>query len=223
MSDSSPKEESPRFGFPRETITESASDGGLGSYEHDLGFNRHDLEGKKVMDLGTGQSDRLARDLKDAEINAVVIGVSPDLQRDSNRRLVNYYAPGWQRKAVAAIAQQLPFTDESFDVVLAAYSVINYASNSPRDVEAWVSEVARVLKLGGEARLGPTYGGRSTFGENFQDLIETAKKYGLDFTTYPHTKEYGSHMVLKKVSESTERFNPPPRKRFKRQSSKDLG
>jgi ubiquinone/menaquinone biosynthesis C-methylase UbiE len=114
---------------------------------------------------------------------------------------VNFYAPGWKRKGVAAIAQQLPFTNESFDMILAAYSVINYASSTPKAVEAWVSEAARVLKPGGEARLGPTYGGRNTFGKNYEDLIKIAKKHGLDFAAFPHTKEHGSHMVLKKIEE----------------------
>lgn len=217
-SDNSTPEETPHFYIYEDSITESASDGGLDSYERELGFNRNNLEGKRVLDLGAGQTDRLARDLKEAGINAEVVSVSPDFRRGVNRDILTRRYPEWKRKGVAAIAQQLPFKDDSFDVILAAYSVINFASNDSDSVQTWISEIARVLKLGGEARLGPTYGLRNfAFGKNNEVLIESAKKSGLELTI--NDEPTRTHIYLKKVSLDRTPFNFSRRK-FVRKSNR---
>lgn len=209
-------EETPRFFYPEDTITESASDNSLETYERGLGFNRDSLEGKTVLDLGTGQTDRLARELKEADIKATVISVSPDFKRKVNREILSYYHPDWKRRGVAAIAQQLPFKDDSFDVILGLYGVINYASIHPWDVRVWVPEVARVLKLGGEARFGPTYGlGGYAFGKQNEILIESARESGLELTI---REEHPRYIVLRKTSQDRAPLEPIRRQRFVRKS-----
>lgn len=167
--------------YERKSLDYSHADNGLSVYESMLGFKKEQLENKKVLDLGTGQTDRLARELRDAGINATVVGVSPDLFTAFSRNDLKVLFPEWRRQAVAAIAQKLPFKDESFDVILGLYSV-TYCSWWPEQVQAWASELGRVLRPGGEARLAPVYRDGEAdraFGQDYQVLTNSAQTAGL--------------------------------------------
>ena len=106
---------------------------GLNLYEYDLGFKRQELAGKTILDLGSGFREKFSRELKEAQIDATVISLSPDYDYKSVRDLVTeVHVAGplkglnWERRSVAGIGQVLPFKDESFDVVLGEFSVTKY-------------------------------------------------------------------------------------------------
>lgn len=193
----SPEERAVRVArnWKKGTITEFDWDSTLEHYEHLLGFDRRSLEGKTILDLGTSPSDKLARDIRDAGIHATVISLSPDFQDES---ISNYptLPKGWKGNRVAGIAQTLPFKNESFDMILGAYSVTWAASTFPEQIKAWVSEIGRVLKPGGEARVGPNYGPSSySTGKNFEKMKEWARNFGLDI-------EIDSKFVFRKLQTS---------------------
>lgn len=56
---------------------------------------------------------------------------------------------------VAARLETLPFKDESAHLVV-AYASLPLHADTPKDVEMFFGEVARVLAVGGEAYIGPT-------------------------------------------------------------------
>ena len=158
------------------SIEQGHADNDLKTYESMLGFDRKSLTGKQILDLGAGETDRLARDLKAAEIDANVIGLSPDFTTSSIMR-PHRLLPEWKRNAVQGIAQRLPFKNESFDIILGLYSV-TYYSWYPEQVKAWTSEIRRVLRDGGEARLGPVYRddeAERAFGKDYQYIKGIAK------------------------------------------------
>lgn len=187
MPESPDKNESSYYAleYAEDSITATHSDNGLKRYEDYLDLSRANLQGKTILDLGVGRTDRFARELKEAGIDANVIGLSPDFKDSYTRHALEHEtqktSPGWRRKAVAGIAQQLPFKDETFDLVVSLYA-LTYYSWFPEQVQAWVSEIGRVLRGGGEARLAPNCKKRRSgaFGENYEILKDSAKKAGLE-------------------------------------------
>lgn len=140
------------------TFNTAASESGqdLKSYEETLGFNRKELQGLTVLDLGSGATEKFSRELKQAGIEVNVISLNPDYTQKHARDMAREKSD-WQGKSVAAIAQELPFKNQSFDRVLGMNSVTLY-SNPRQNSEAtrrWLNEIVRVLKPGGEAKVGP--------------------------------------------------------------------
>jgi SAM-dependent methyltransferase len=181
MSDDS-KYENAGYWYREGTIDEHM-EGGLLEYEEDLGLNHEDLEGKTILDLGAGTTEKFARDIKEAGIKAKVYSLSPDYN-DVGYILPRRY-PNWRGNRVAAIAQRIPFKENSFDLIVSTYAV-TYAANGTPMVQKWVSEIGRVLKPGGEARLGPHYGGGGGLGSNFENLLNNAKTNNLDVDIKEH-------------------------------------
>ncbi|RJQ34345.1 class I SAM-dependent methyltransferase [Candidatus Parcubacteria bacterium] len=126
-----------------------------GEYLHQLNIRTENLEGKRVLDLGSGSNLNLARQLPEEGIQAEVISFSPGF----------YHGKTWNERAeradeartltVAGMAEELPFADGSFDTVLAFYVTI-YLQDSKR-IEIAISEMIRVLKPGGAAYIGPIF------------------------------------------------------------------
>jgi len=146
---------------------------GLSDYERLLDFNRQDLIGKIVLDLGSGRNENFSRDLISQNIKSTVISLNPEYQNEKKRKNVSNLSD-WQKNSVAGEGGALPFKDESFDQVLGVYSVsrfsepcyLNWADEiqdmhsklRQRDKEEslrWLTEISRVLKPGGQARLFP--------------------------------------------------------------------
>ncbi len=83
---------------------------------------------------------------------------------------------------MAAVAEVLPLGDESVDVILALYS-LTYYTWDPVQARAWINEMGRVLKPGGEARIGPVYPDNDyIFGSNNELLQQYADEAGLTVT-----------------------------------------
>jgi SAM-dependent methyltransferase len=154
----------------------------LEDYEEFLGFTKKDLEGKRVLDLGSGAYEKISRETKNLGIKAEVVSLNPDYVLQKYRRIINNQED-WQRKSVAGIGQALPFTDNSFDIILALESITFYedALHEPIAAQAWAKEVARVLKPGGEARLGEILGlaGKQKQ-EAWKGILEIFKSLGLE-------------------------------------------
>lgn len=100
-----------------------------------------DVAGKDTLELGCGTgyvSSWLARR------GARAVGIDPTWEQISNAR-------GFQREfsldypLVSAVAEQLPFGDNSFD-----FAISEYGASIWSDPYRWVPEAARVLRPGGE-------------------------------------------------------------------------
>lgn len=134
----------------------------LKTYEAMLDLPAESLEGKVVLDLGSALGAKFAKDLQLAGINATVISVSPDFIEEKYRKQVMPSVTDKAKavirlkkmqkpSAVAALGEQLPFENESFDEVIALYSTSQYLLKH----ETWIQEACRVLKKDGELRAGP--------------------------------------------------------------------
>ncbi|MEK7153840.1 MAG: class I SAM-dependent methyltransferase [Patescibacteria group bacterium] len=124
-------------------------DGGrnLDEYEAYLLFDRADLEGERVLDLGCGPELKFARQLQEAGIVAHVVSLSPDFVSPQHGHKARTLHDG---PALAAIGEQLPFRDNSFDYVFGLFSHAHSL-----DPLRLVREVARVLDYGGIGKLSP--------------------------------------------------------------------
>ena len=126
---------------------------GIATYEKQLMFDRKDLEGKKILDLGAGPEVKFAKELGESGINAEVISLSPDFTETKYTEKAKESLP--DSKLIIAVGQALPFKNESFDRIF-AFHVDEHISRQV--FFGFISEMARVLKRGGEAKFGPTLG-----------------------------------------------------------------
>ncbi|MFA5926528.1 MAG: class I SAM-dependent methyltransferase [Parcubacteria group bacterium] len=123
----------------------------LDDYEEILGFQRQDLEGMRVLDLGCGPEIKLARGLKNSKINADVVSLSPDFSIEDHRLLVKRFNQEYDM--VAGIGQNIPFKDNRFDRVL-CLNTYDHLPSKKAFVET-VLEILRILRDDGVALFGP--------------------------------------------------------------------
>lgn len=137
------------------------------------------MEGKTVVDLGSGLTERFSRELKNGGVNANVIALNPDYSQRKFREIVQQQED-WQKKSVAALGQALPFRDKSIDYILGYNSLTIYArpDERPESAKKWALEIARVLKSGGEARLAPITQKEADDGL-YKDMISLLTSMGL--------------------------------------------
>lgn len=121
----------------------------LDSYENDLMFDRNELVGKRVLDLGAGAEVRFATGLRAAGIDTEVVELSPDFY---DQRYLNRARSVYDGEVVAGFGQSLPFDDNYFDRVF-AFHVLEHIT--PEDCKEVIKETSRVLKGGGAATFGP--------------------------------------------------------------------
>ena len=95
------------------------------------------LDGKKVLDIGCG--DGIDTDYYHA-LGANVVGV------DASEELINIAKKKYPKNTFrVALAENLPYAENSFDAVYSKYAIMTSA-----DLKPIFKEVARVLKPGGE-------------------------------------------------------------------------
>jgi len=92
--------------------------------------------GRSALDVGCGEG-RFCRTLSDRGINTVGLDPAPTLIEEARRR-----HPGGDYRIGSA--EELPFQDESFDLVISYLSLIDIP-----DVKAALQEMTRVLRPGG--------------------------------------------------------------------------
>jgi len=166
-------------------------DSDIEDYEWMLKIDPRTLEGQ-ILDLGSGCAEIFAREM--AELGKDVVSLNPRLvypfdaqkairgevveQRSMFGDIVSYSELPWVGKSVAALAQELPFGDNSFDNVLAVASVPCYLPR--QDYEITVREIERVLRPGGTAYLGPVIN-FDTMEFSEEEFFEALEKSGVDY------------------------------------------
>jgi len=134
----------------------------LRHYENGFKFDKNELTGKTVLDLGCGPGARLARELGEHNIESTIISLSPDFSYGHHRTPFKYslinrilYSITSHKRLngllVAGYGEKLCFRDNSFDTILALYSVSVW---SLENYQEWFPEICRVLKPGGKAYIG---------------------------------------------------------------------
>ena len=111
----------------------------------DLGIDFNYLTGKKVLEIGAGKAI-IAKAAKKKGIEGIV---SLDAYSEVEEELKNLGLP-----FVRAYTEELPFPDETFDLVL-SHAGPPIISSSKEKVKKVIFEVKRILKEGGEFRFGP--------------------------------------------------------------------
>ena len=146
-----------RNAYEGTTITDRS----LASYKEFLGLPIEDLRGKLVLDIGSGYSGRFAREAAKEGIN--VIAFNPELKSGlAIQGLNKKVLPGILDKvkvekinAVAGIAQEMPFKDNSFDAEVALFSVPHCMPKYKSEYKLMFDEILRTLKPGGQAFIFP--------------------------------------------------------------------
>lgn len=140
-------------------------------YFKDLKISPAFLEGKKILDIGSGLN-RFARDVSEHHLDLVSIDAFYALTPEQREQVFNELTPEnfkllkkdldritqpkKDSQLVGGMAESLPFISEAFDIVLAEYSLPNHAENFTQ-IRDFIFEVARVLKPRGEARIYPMH------------------------------------------------------------------
>ncbi|HRV69186.1 MAG TPA: class I SAM-dependent methyltransferase [Marmoricola sp.] len=111
--------------------------------------------GKRILELGCGaaQCSRWA-----AERGASAIGIDVSMRQLQHSRRIDQ-DHGIQIPTVCASAAQLPFRDESFDIVFSAFGALQFIA----DAKSLCDEIARVLSPGGRLSFSITHPTRWMF------------------------------------------------------------
>lgn len=96
-----------------------------------------DIAGKKVLDVGAG-TGRLSVSLANAGAEVIALDVSEEMLKVLQKKNPRI-------KIAVGEAEDLPFDDNSFDIVTAAFLIVHL-----KDLGSFFDEVYRVLKPGGK-------------------------------------------------------------------------
>lgn len=138
----------------------------LATYCKELGITEQDLLGKRILDVGAGLKAELSQALGD---KAEVISFSPDYSNEKYRK----HVAGLEKPVVAGVGQAMPFSDESFEIVLMLHVAEHLYSSS---LEKIIKEIARILKKGGIAYIAPLLEGEKNYKPGQITLIEETLK-----------------------------------------------
>jgi SAM-dependent methyltransferase len=129
-------------------------------YVYRLGLPLEELKGKRVLDIGASESAaKFGRGAREHEIDAVELKTSIDSKSNE--------------KEVVGLGQNLPFKDESFDAVVALWSVPAYLPEFRSEWQQMFQESLRVLKPGGKAYYYPVHWGART--EDLETILKGLK------------------------------------------------
>ncbi len=176
------------------------TDRGFTEYIRSLGLSYSELKDKKVLDVGSGLRERFSREAAE-KLGTHVFSVNPKLDKWIYRKILKYRNSEWQRKSVAAAAEELPFPDNTFDTATSLYAISLYL-DSDQQFRA-IKEIVRTLKPGGKIHMAPRYEDEPSNPEDYMyglnpQTIEWLKKNG-------HSVEFGS---LGQQIIITKNFNP---------------
>lgn len=154
------------------------SERGFRTYSYMLGFTEVDIIGKKILDVGAGITAKFAREVEEKNKGTFIVSVSPDysIKKHSERT-----EKSGAKNLVAAVGQELPFADKSFDMVVSLF-VLCHVENIKDKIKI-LSEITRVLRPGGIAYIGPT-NNRNVFRDDleFNAMKNEIEKLGAKFT-----------------------------------------
>jgi ubiquinone/menaquinone biosynthesis C-methylase UbiE len=138
-----------------------------------------DLEGKRILDIGSGPGN-FGRALRKMDIDAAVI---------------NFDSGGVFPRSmdIKGKAEQLPFADESFDLVLAHCSVpvMQATRGDPSEIPTTITEMVRVAGKNGKIKIYPGFiikGGFSDMEAKYEALnretLRQVEKLHAEFPEY---------------------------------------
>ena len=110
-----------------------------------------ELEGKTILYLCARAENRFAEDLKRRGVNVTVAALSPDYADPVIGEIARQKSP--EGMLLAGLGQVLPFRDETFDTVM-AFHVYEHLRSDEESIRMF-SEISRVLKPSGVAKIGP--------------------------------------------------------------------
>ncbi|MBI5147787.1 MAG: class I SAM-dependent methyltransferase [Parcubacteria group bacterium] len=131
------------------------TDRDLREYEKFLQLNAQELEGKEILDLGSGEFQKFGRQLTRQFPDTKVTCLDASLAKRHADFLLREDQRKQKLNLSAALFTKLPFKNNSFDIVLSLYGTLYLTT--PESKKENIKEIIRVLRNGGEARLYPYY------------------------------------------------------------------
>lgn len=187
-----PKERLNSWEQLRESRFSPQTDRGIEDYQVAFGIDVDTLRGKKILDLGSGKGAFI----KEAWARGIeVVGVNPGVYH--KEILPNHP----KEKTAAALAQSLPFKDQSFDVIFSVYGVPYYLEELKSEYVAMFREIARTLKNDGTAYLWPFREVKLKRKEFADAVKEVERDLNIEVT---HTDMDNYKLVITKVSQAKE-------------------
>jgi ubiquinone/menaquinone biosynthesis C-methylase UbiE len=128
----------------------------------ELDLTNEDLREKLILDLGSGGAGFAEGIKTHTELSSRVVSLDPnynlrtlteengDLIRDALKEIGEQELP-----AVAGLSESLPFKDASFDLIISNHAIPWHIAEDTEKVLKSITEITRVLRPGGEARLHP--------------------------------------------------------------------
>ncbi|MFA5991627.1 MAG: class I SAM-dependent methyltransferase [Candidatus Doudnabacteria bacterium] len=139
--------------YARGSILESFEGRSLEAYIKEFNIKLEDLQGNTILDLGASLKNKFAEELKQRGVEAKVISLSPDFSDQTISQQTKEASPEGQ--LVAGLGQNLPFADNTFDKIYSLHAHEHF--KTLQDVYNALKEMARTLKKGGIAKMGPIY------------------------------------------------------------------
>lgn len=181
--------------FDRKESTERAlestySDASVGLILETADIGIDDIKGK-VLDIGSGEYQRFARDLKHF-YKKDVVSIDPKLIYPSTRYNTKIVEPSFGPKSVAAIVQEMPIKSESIDTIFATASL---QLLDPVDYPYALSEIYRVLSPGGKAYILPLFeSNKAPYDE--KEFFKCLESLGITYTVVEKPKPDGTFKVV---------------------------
>lgn len=119
-------------------------------YFKHLALDDYTLQGKRILDVGSGDSGFTAA----AKTWGAKIAISLDPTYSSKPPIQFFNTESLPENPIAGLAQILPFRDDIFDETIAMWSILHIRSG--RDLV--IPEMLRVTKPGGHVRIFPLFG-----------------------------------------------------------------
>lgn len=167
----------------REVAGEIIRERGFLEYNNELDLRELSLENKTILDIGGGHGNFAKELAKNKTLfrNVKVFNVDP--------------WPLVGENSIAAIAQRLPFKDNSFDIIVSLYAVPMYLEDM-KDAGVFLLEIFRVLKRGGQARVAPfSKGYRPQLTEAIERISKKNSEYRIDYDF----RQNGDLLILRKI------------------------
>lgn len=169
------------FGHPRDTYRTADKYALMLGYETTTQFLSF-IRGKRVLDAGSGggglfKSLRKSDFAKQGPFDVINLNpkmVDPSFRRHAHEVAFSVYGlttGNHDQRLIPALAQFLPFVDESFDAILDLMGPLVYADKDKDAFMAGLREYLRVLKRGGVVRFG-SYGVNDKAIERVYAMVE---------------------------------------------------
>jgi ubiquinone/menaquinone biosynthesis C-methylase UbiE len=120
-----------------------------------LDLSEAELRGKKILDIGSSRHAKFAREAESKDIEVISLNPELAIEKVGLKRAIKETAEQKGLPGVAALAQELPFPDNTFDLEVSLYGVPGYLPKFVSEYQLAFQEIIRTLKPGGEAKLFP--------------------------------------------------------------------